>query len=236
MYSNIIMVSENSIIKKCNKILVQHYTRCNTTKSERCSDYKLCKTFFKSKLSGYEPSYNPMRWEIPTIRNSHNCYTYFLNDHNKKTIQKCLHECNRNNSCNTKSSICSRFKPQPGKFSNIINKSFTCNGMETTILKDNSSIFKTSFSDRCPKKYYKGAMVIHPNKTYHFYRQNPNSTWSHKPGILSVTNKDSDGNIIFNPKEARRNYKKDSENGIHYSRFCSYYCIPTNSFLKTNSI
>ena len=36
-------------------------------------------------------------------------------------------------------------------------------------------------------------MVVDRGNTFHFYRQNKDGTWSHKPGVLPVTNKDASG-------------------------------------------
>ena len=38
------------------------------------------------------------------------------------------------------------------------------------------------------KKHYKGAMVVDDDHTFHFYRMNKDSSWSHKPGTNKVIN------------------------------------------------
>ena len=43
-----------------------------------------------SPTSGHEPEYDPEKWNSnPNIKNSHNCYTYMLNDINKYGQQIC---------------------------------------------------------------------------------------------------------------------------------------------------
>ena len=108
--------------------------------------------------------------------------------------------------------------------------------MVYNIIQDNPTIKKTTFYDTCPKGYYKGAVVVHTNKTYHFYRQDKNVTWSHKPGILPVTNRDASNNIIYAPHISDRDWKKGKKDGINYNEFCSYLCVPTNLSMKTISI
>ena len=52
-------------------------------------------------------------------------------------------------------------------------------------------------------------MVTSPtaqNRDFHWYRQNPDGTWSHKPGGTNVINVDASGNLIFDPEIADRNY------------------------------
>ncbi|MBO4413542.1 MAG: RICIN domain-containing protein [Clostridia bacterium] len=58
---------------------------------------------------------------------------------------------------------------------------------------------------------------------YHWYRQDADGFWSHKPGQTAVTRFDSDGNLIVDPAEAGRNYL--SSNGANYNTFCGYYQI-----------
>jgi RHS repeat-associated protein len=61
---------------------------------------------------------------------------------------------------------------------------------------------------------WKVALVIAPDIDYHWYRQNDDGTWSHKPGSTPVTNVDNSGNVITNPENADR--------GI-YTDFIGYY-------------
>ena len=44
--------------------------------------------------------------------------------------------------------------------------------------------------DMCSKGTYKIALVIYSKFDYHWYRQNPDGTWSHKPGYGEVMNKE----------------------------------------------
>ena len=74
-------------------------------------------------------------------------------------------------------------------------------------------------------------------KDYHFYREDNNKTWSHKPGSSDVTNKDASNNIIYNPEKADRDYshKKYKNNngkisdGKNYSIFCGFIALPINN-------
>ena len=141
----------------------------------------------------------------------------------------------KNNTCKGTPKKCSKLKPQPGKISNRIINRFNCNSMTRNILSDNPSIKPCSFYEKCPKGYYKGAMVIEKNKTYHFYRQDNNVLWSHKPGILSVTNLDASNNVIYVPHLCDKDYKKNKDKGIKYNEFCSYFCVPINILIKTKS-
>ena len=97
-----------------------------------------------------------------------------------------------------------------------------------------SNIFETDFTKACPKDYYKGGLTIQKGRTYHFYRQDKNSRYSHKQGTLKVENVDASGNPIYAPHLADKNYNKSkSKNGIAYDEWCGYYCIPRNYKAKT---
>ena len=124
------------------------------------------------------------------------------------------------------------------KEGNLKNKKrvYKCNKMEEKIKLDNPSIKNSNLFEKCPKKYYKGAMVIDDGHTFHFYRQNKGSgRWSHKPGTNSVTNVDASGKKIYIPHFANRDYSH-KPNKIKYNSFCNYYCIPKNEYINTNSI
>lgn len=158
-----------------------------------------------SPLSGTEPPYDPKKWnENPNIKNNHNCYAYAM-DH--------VHGQRKG-------------KPQPGYssgFSTLRNTDYSCEEFENRLKKDNPSLVKTTFEEKCPRGYYKGFIAIDPKKEdtdYHFYRQDNNGYWSHKPGRQDVVNVDADGKLIVNPLYANRNYKY-----FNYNKPCFFFCV-----------
>ncbi len=195
-----------------------------------CSKHQDCMGFARKFLNKYEIPYEPDLWnKKPNIKNSHNCYTYFLDNQINPVIEKC-----KKLTSDNKSDKCGDLKPQPGDFYMLVNngsldsknRNYSCKEMNEKILNDNPSIQKTTFNKKCPIGSYKGAMVVDPGNTYHFYRQNADGTWSHKPGVLNVTDLDASGNKIYFPHIANRNYKEGKSSGINYTDFCSYFCIP----------
>ena len=46
------------------------------------------------------------------------------------------------------------------------------------------------------------ALVIWPGRDFHWYRQDANGNWSHKPGTTAATNLDNSGNVITDPRTA----------------------------------
>ena len=160
-----------------------------------------------SPVSGYEPKYNPKKWNTnPRIKDSHNCYAYALN-----------------------SFVASRTnKPQPGyfaKYPHISNGNYTCEPFIKRLRKDIPSIYDTTFKGKCKKGFYKIYMAVtkdSPDTDYHFYRQDSNSYWSHKPGRTDITNLDASGKLIKNPDTANRKYTY-----YNYGSGCGFFCINT---------
>ena len=206
--------------------------------SDFCKKHKNCKSFLKRFVNNEEPKYNPSRWEAPYIEGSHNCYAYFLDTIYDDLVKKCSKLCKKNSSdCPKKVKQCRTLIPQPGDSylmkteGNLKNKDYkyTCEEMEEKIFSDNPQIKKGQLIKKCPKNSYKGAMVADPGNTFHFYRQNKDGTWSHKPGTLPVTNVDADNLKIYTPFTANRDYTKPGDKDpINYTSFCGYYCIPNN--------
>jgi len=232
------------------------YDRCPNKvlpNTDFCQLHQNCKSYLRQFLSGYEHEPDKSLWEDPLIEGSHNCYSYFLNRQVKAVKEKC------NEICNTKyknvdkcinDSGCGDLKPQPGDF-DLIKRTgsdktkeriYRCPEMEDKILKDNPTVFPVEFNKQCPKGYYKGAMTIEPDSTYHFYKQINDGTFYHKPGLNPVSNIDSPfegekGRPIYIPHFANRDYTKDrndDDDGINYTSFCSYYCIPQNNIVHKN--
>ena len=157
-----------------------------------------------SPLTGYESRYEPNKWNNNTkIRENHNCYSYAFNDiHSKRTG-----------------------KAQPGYYANyppIGPSEYNCDAIYKRIKKDNPSVYKAKFTDKCGKGYYKSffALSLDRDTDYHFYRQDKNGFWSHKPGRTNATNLDASKKIIINPLKANRNYSH-----LNYSTPCTFFCV-----------
>lgn len=223
------------------------YKKCNNTVikgSNFCEKHQNCMGYLKKYTNGYEPEYNPADWSHPYIEGSHNCYAYFLNDRKDSIKTKCKEICLKNNKkgCPKKDSDCQDLIPQPGdyyllnKYGNTKKKEtkYSCPNMHRKIQSDNPEVFSSKLLEKCPANYYKGAMVVDPGNTFHFYRQNKDGTWSHKPGILPVNDKDASKRPIAIPHFANRDYTNVDDSEIKYSDFCGYYCIPVNSYFETS--
>lgn len=207
-----------------------------------CEKHQKCQGFLKQFLSGSEPKYNPQRWSDSYTEGSHNCYAYFLDDVKDSIRTKCQEICLKrgDKNCPKSTNECQTLIPQPGDYfllqkygsTKKKDRNYNCPNMVNKILADNPTIKPARLTEKCPTNYYKGAMVIETGSTFHFYRQNPDATWSHKPGILPVTDKDASDKKIYIPHYSDRDYKRGS-GGIFYDGFCGYFCIPNDNFFET---
>ncbi len=205
--------------------------------------------FFKKYTNGHEPEFDVGFWNNPAAEGSHNCYSYFLNNMNHALKQHCIKECLKKykdpKSCPSKIDECSKLKPQPADYRlwmdgdnkelRKLKRVYTCDAMERKIMADNPDLVKVGFFDKCPQQTYKGAMVVDPGHTFHFYRQNPDGSWSHKPGVQPVIDTDADKNKIYVPHICNRDYTdpdEDPDEAINYTDFCGYYCVPTRIIKK----
>lgn len=139
------------------------------------------------------PIYNPGMWNIPTVQPYNNCYNYANNK------------------------ITNTFA-QPGRAHGQGTSTMACSNVQAAAQAD-GLVSHPNFSD--PLASGKGwyvALVIWPGVDYHWYRQDKNGCWSHKPGSTPVINTDNSGNTITDPRTCDRG---------NYTDFCMY--MITNS-------
>jgi len=168
--------------------------------------------------AGYEPKYRGEEWSRNArIQATHNCYSYFLDD---------LRVYPRAG------------KPQPGLYAMGAgyNNAVTCESVKRRVLADNPMHVITwsleKAKDKCPKGHYKGFLAVNSwGQDYHFYRQDSDGTWSHKPGGTAVSRTDASRKRIYNPATANRMYGK--QGGIDYDKPCTFFCVRKS--LKTVS-
>jgi hypothetical protein len=185
-----------------------------------CAQHKRgCKR--RAPLSGSEPKYEPDLWNgKDALRLTHNCFSYAMNVHDPKQLEKCKDPNN-----------CSAGFHQPGSAAGYegftSEKPKTCSNMVARILGDNPNIRMSRFTKRCPRGTSKIALVVDQSDDYHFLRQDSNGWWSQKSGARPVTNKDASGRPIWDPRLSDLDYRKNNSN-LNYDLFCGYMCVPRN--------
>jgi len=157
-------------------------------------------------VSGFELNYEPALWnDAGLIQYSTNCYAYMLD---------------------RRVGFPEGHKLQPGELSGTPVSSAADVSVDRIIelvLADaevsNFSFKEAGAADTCPIGSYKVALVVDPGVDYHWYRQDPDGSWSHKPGHNEVTNLDASGNVVIDPAMADRDY-----GFINYTEFGGYFC------------
>ena len=174
--------------------------------------------------SGYEVAYEPEKWNSNSkITKNTNCYYYAINNQLNPKTMKLWNDL-----------------PQPGAYCGIDIYSLKDlqNGYDTVYPGTSKNlvqyvteqdyaaynqthgggyIFRPIGRDeRCPAGSYKVALIV--GSDYHWYRQNPDGFWSHKPGDWPVTNVDEQGNSIIDPQYAEWNDE-------WYKKFIGYFAV-----------
>jgi hypothetical protein len=177
----------------------------------------------KSPMTGWEPKWDPEVYNgDKAMQHSHNCFAYAMNVRDEKKIKKCREE----EDC--RFAVPGKTKSHP-EFSGRLGK--TCSDVIARTMADVPSAYLTDFQSKCEPKYSKIATVVDEENDFHYYRQDSNGWWSHKPGGRAATNVDAAGARIYNPELASRYYPKETESdtGLNYDSFCSYMCVPRDA-------
>ena len=155
-----------------------------------------------SPLSGSELKYNPDKYNKNyNIKNTHNCYSYALG--------KIVNDLES--------------KAQPGYasgFDHIKSDDYNCKSFRKRLKKDSPGSYLEKFDNSCLPGFYKIFLALDPKNDYHWYREDKNMYWSHKPGSTDVINTDADGKKISNPLKSNRNFKHRN-----YYKPCFFACI-----------
>jgi|GEM_PF-5128532 hypothetical protein len=144
--------------------------------------------------SGSEPPYEPGKWNKAGVIDDNNCYAYATN-------------------------VMGTSFPRPGRAGGKQppfpgQAGYNCANFIAAAESD--GLVKADCDKACPNGSFKVALVINPDKDYHWYRQDDNGNWSHKPGSGKATDKDNSGKPILDPRKADRG---------PYTTFCSCFCV-----------
>ncbi len=141
-------------------------------------------------ISGGEPPYEPDQWnDHDGIQDNNNCYNY---------------------ACNKMTGTFA----QPGRASGFTPEDLGCN--EYNLAAESDGLVATDCDEGCDQCHYKVALVMDPGVDFHWYRQDDNGDWSHKPGETEATNLDDSFHPITDPRTADRG---------DYSDFCGCFCV-----------
>ncbi len=142
-------------------------------------------------IPNYEPDYWNDDW---FINDCNNCYNY---SNNRRT--------------NTFA--------QPGRASGQRYTSNTCENVGAAALRDGLEPC-AGLTEPIPSGKARIALTIDPGSDYHWYREDRDKMWSHKPGKGTANNVDNSGKLISDPEKADRG---------KYTEFCGYFFVDSDS-------
>jgi len=155
-----------------------------------------------SPLSGSEMDYDPDKWnKNQQIKETHNCYSYALG--------KIVPDLNS--------------KAQPGYasgYNHIDDEEYNCSAFRDRLKRDSPGTYLEKFDNACMPGFYKVFLALDVKNDYHWWVQNSNKFWSHKPGSTDVINVDADGKRIKNPLKSNRNF-----GSLNYFKPCFFACV-----------
>jgi hypothetical protein len=134
------------------------------------------------------PAYNPVFWNHPPVQGSNNCYNYANNQATNSFAQ-------------------------PGRATGHMYTSLTCAGVRPAAQSDGLVPRPNFVGPLGAGQGWYVALVIWPNRDYHWYRQDNIGCWSHKPGPAPARNTDDSGHQITDPRTCNRG---------PYTVFCSF--------------
>ncbi len=132
--------------------------------------------------------YKPENWNGPSVVKKNNCYNYACNWQDDSFAQ-------------------------PGMAGGYTPSSISCAEYIKAAKAD--GLTQIDCDAQCPPGSHKSMLVIAPGSDFHWYRQDADGTWSHKPGGTDATNKDASGNPINDPRTADRG---------GYTQVCGCFC------------
>lgn len=156
-----------------------------------------------TNMSGYELPFDAQYWiDLPNTEKL-NCYDYAFGNAN----------------------------PAQQEYSQPIARTsdthvYTCESVEAGMLKQHPEVYVAEFEQPCKAGERKiGLFVddVHPSD-YHFWRQDDDGYWSHKPGYQNPRREDARGKLIKAPHESSREFEH-----FNYTHQCNYYCIPASA-------
>ena len=151
--------------------------------------------------AGGAPPYEPAYWNDAATVGCNNCYNY---------------------GCNIKTNTYA----QPG-YAHGVDHDLTC--ATVTAAAEADGLVSTKIEKGCPGCTHIVALVISPNRDYHWYRLDDNGRWSHKMDGYPCSDVDGSGNPIINPETADRKVYNGPDIVRDYSIFCGYFCVDKNN-------
>lgn len=177
--------------------------------------------------SGYEIEYEPELWNYQPVMDGTNCYAYAFNTQVYPNTNDLIYMqpgfAHRKFDLYDINDLIILW--QPVNFENTINK------VNQDAINVGFTFVPISKYTKCAPGTYKVALVIDNDVDFHWYRQNPDGTWSHKLGNTAATNLDASGNIIYDPELCDKDYS-DTVGASYYDAIAFYQVTPIGNFYQ----
>ena len=175
--------------------------------SAKSSSYEVYVTKFW--LTGYELAYNEELWSDPDVIRGTNCYSYALNYRSDKLVPR---------------------DDEGQIMSDLDNIPKSPDSGETIVdyIKKDAARYGFYFEERkdgmaIPEGAYLVALFVQCGVAFHWYRQNPDGTWSHKHNTDPIKNCDESGSLIYDPDVADKDFSY--KNGPNYKCLIGYFYV-----------
>lgn len=178
----------------------------------------------KNNVNGLE--FEPKEWKKFTVENSTNCYIYALNlpknpyTNNYYQDWKYIQPGRLGGNIQREKELKAPYDKK--EIFEMVKKDLAAIGME---------IVESTYDEVREGNWWKVALAFDNNcgffdvGDYHWYRQNTDGTWSHKPGSCKVRNTDASNMIIENPETCDRG---------RYKIFAGFFMIRKKRGRKPN--
>ena len=171
--------------------------------------------------------YDPEKYNHNSlVQETHNCWAYSMDVLDPAQLTQCLN----------KPKGCQLLYHQPGGTKGMSSelsqaRGRSCKVVDRLMRTDVPELQPTTFEAKCPTGSSKIALVVHPGEDYHFYREDTDGWWSHKDGANKVKRFDAEGQPIWNPQTAARDYRPKGS-FLNYKDFCGFYCAPRRKTIR----
>ncbi len=198
-------------------------------------DMAIYPTEYNMALSGSELNYNPNYWSTKLVyieeafswkelEKVTNCYSYAVNSELNPVTMTALP---------MQPGLTTDTPLTPEKAELIKLPNYVRSLIEKDAEKLGFEFLPVPKETPCQAGRYKVALCLDDigyDLDYHWYRQNPDGSWPHKPGGESVTNKDSSGRLILDPENCSKDYSYTN----NYTNFVGFFSVkPLNIYAPT---
>ena len=196
----------------CQRPIARGETFCEFHKRNGCR--------IGSPVTGWEPEYNPDLYnKDKAIQHSHNCLAYAMGVMDPEKIALCREK----GDCRFHVAGKTKLFPDSKK-----SREQSCSDVVMRTMADVEEGYMSTYTNKCKEGFSKIYVLVDEENDLHYVRQNPDGTWSDKPGGRPVRNIDGAGARVWAPHRAHWYFPAENSNDteLNYDSSCGYMCVP----------